>query len=367
MQYRKFGQTDLHPSILGFGMMRMKKKEDGSFDEQWSIQALRHAIDNGLSYVDTAYIYGDSERVTGLCLQDGYREKVTLATKLPVSQMTCEEDFERLLDEQLDRLQTDHIDAYLLHTLNRNLWENYVKKFNILAHAEKARAEGKIRYLGFSFHDSLEVFKEILNGYDKWDFCQLQLNYMDIHYQAGLEGLRLAHQKGLAVVIMEPLRGGDLANVPEDVSQLLPKSPVESALDYLWNMEEVNVVLSGMCEMEQVDQNLTYASHAHIGMLTEEERNAIETAGDRMRQTISVPCTGCNYCEVCPQKIAISQIFRLFNKRQADGNYLDAKKAYRALEERNAQSCISCGLCAEKCPQQIPVYEKLAMIHKRLG
>ena len=367
MKYRKFGKTDLTPSILGFGMMRMKKKEDGSFDEEWSIKALRHAIDNGLSYVDTAYIYGDSERVTGLCLQDGYRDKVTLATKLPVSQMTCEEDFERFLDEQLQRLQTDHIDAYLLHTLNRNLWENYVKRFNILAHAEKARADGKIRYLGFSFHDSLDAFKEILNGYDKWDFCQIQLNYMDIHYQAGLEGLRLAHEKGLAVVIMEPLRGGDLANVPENVAQLLPKSPVESALDYLWNMKEVNVVLSGMCEIEQVEQNLSYANRAHVGMLTDAQRKAIETAGDRMRQTISVPCTGCNYCEVCPQNIAISQIFKLFNKRQADGNYIGAKEASRALGKQNGQSCISCGLCAEKCPQQIPVYEKLAMIHKRFA
>ncbi len=367
MEYRKFGKTDLTPSILGFGMMRMKTKADGSFDEDWSIKALRYAIDHGLSYVDTAYIYGDSERVTGLCLQDGYREKVTLATKLPVSQMTCEEDFERYLDEQLQRLQTDHIDAYLLHTLNRNLWENKVKKFNILAHAEKARAAGKIRYLGFSFHDSLDTFKEILYGYNKWDFCQIQLNYMDINYQAGLEGLRLAHEAGLAVVIMEPLRGGNLANVPGNIAELLPKSPVESALDYLWDRKEVNVVLSGMSELEQVEQNLAYASRAHIGMLTDGERKAIETAGNRIRETISVPCTGCNYCEVCPQNIAISQIFKLYNKRQLDGNYMDAKAAYRALAERNGQSCINCGLCAEKCPQQIPVFEKLAEIHKKFG
>ena len=154
MENRKFGNTGLTPSILGFGMMRLKKNDDGTINEQWAIETLRHAIDNGLTYVDTAYAYGDSERVTGLCLQDGYREKVTLATKMPVSRMTCEEDFEKILNEELERLQTDHIDVYLLHALSRDRWENYVVKYNVLAHAEKALAEGKIRHLGFSFHDS---------------------------------------------------------------------------------------------------------------------------------------------------------------------------------------------------------------------
>lgn len=365
MEQRKFGKTGLTPSILGFGMMRLKKREDGSFDEDWAIKTLRSAIDQGLTYVDTAYIYGDSERVTGLCLQDGYREKVTLATKLPVSMFTCEEDFDRYLDEQLQRLQTDHIDAYLLHALNRRSWEDYVKKFHILEHAEQARKEGKIRYLGFSFHDSLDAFKEILNGYDRWDFCQIQLNYMDTQYQAGLEGLKLAHKKGLAVVIMEPLRGGFLANVPEDIARLLPKNPVDSALSYLWNMDEVNVVLSGMSETEQVEQNLAYASKAHAGMLTDEERNAIEAVGDKIRASLSIPCTGCNYCDVCPKGIAIPESFKLYNQLQLDGDYRKAKTAYLALGEKNAEKCISCGACAKRCPQQIPVFEKLAEIHKR--
>ena len=364
MEYRKFGNTDLNPSILGFGMMRLKKKEDGTFDEDWAIKTLRYAIDNGLNYVDTAYIYGDSERVTGLCLQDGYREKVTLASKLPVARLTCEEDFEKYLDIELERLQTDHIDVYLLHALNRDRWENYVKKYNVLAHAEQAKAEGKIRYIGFSFHDSLEIFKEILNGYDKWDFCQIMLNYMDTHYQAGLEGLQLAHEKGLAVVIMEPLRGGDLAKVPEDVAALLPKGPVESALDYLWNLEQVNVVLSGMSETEQVMQNLEYANWAHAGMLTEAEKHAIEAAGNLMRQKVSVPCTGCNYCNVCPQEIAIPQIFKIYNDYQVNGNFRDSRNMYRELGEKNAQSCISCGACVEQCPQQIEIFKHLAEIHK---
>ena len=365
MEQRKFGQTNLTPSILGFGMMRLKKKEDGTLDEEWAVKTLRYAIDHGINYVDTAYIYGDSERVTGLCLKDGYREKVTLATKLPVSMLTCEEDFDRLLDEQLERLQTDHIDAYLLHALSRSRWEDYVEKFHILDHAERARREGKIRYLGFSFHDNFDMFQKILNSHDRWDFCQIQLNYMDTQYQAGLEGLELAHQKGLAVVIMEPLRGGYLANVPEDIAKLLPKSPVESALDYLWNMEQVNVVLSGMSETEQVEQNLDYASRAHVGMLTDDERKAIELAGDKIRTSLSIPCTGCNYCAVCTKEIAIPEIFKLHNQLQLDGDYRKAKTAYLALEDKNAEHCISCGACAEQCPQQISIPQKLADIHKR--
>lgn len=367
MKYRKFGKTDLNPSILGFGMMRMKKKDDGTFDEDWTIKTLRYAIDNGLTYVDTAYIYGDSERITGLALQDGYREKVTLATKLPVYKTTCAEDFDKLLDEQLARLQTDHIDAYLFHAMNRNLWENHVLKFNLLEKAEEAKAEGKIRYIGFSFHDSLDVFKKILNGYDKWDFCQIQLNYMDRNYQAGLEGMGLAHEKGLAIVIMEPLRGGYLASIPEDVAKILPGKPVESALRYLWNMEEVSVVLSGMGEQAQVEENLACADRAYPGMLTDEEMCAIETAGDRMRQTLSIPCTGCNYCEVCPQGIAIPQIFKLHNQRQQDGNFRDAKAAYLALDAQNGQSCIHCNMCTEKCPQQISIPERIAEIHKQFS
>lgn len=347
-------------------MMRMKRNADNKYDEAWTVQALRYAIDHGLTYVDTAYMYGDSERITGLCLQDGYRDKVTLATKIPVIKLTCEEDFERILDTELERLQTDHIDVYLLHALNRDRWENYVKKYNVLAHAEQARAAGKIRYLGFSFHDNLETFQEILNGHDRWDMCQIQLNYMDTHYQAGLAGLQLAHEKGLAVVIMEPLRGGLFANVPDEVAALLPKSPVESALDFLWNDPRVNVVLSGMSDMEQVEQNLAHADRAHAGMLTEEENLSILKAGDLLRQKLNIPCTNCGYCAVCPQQISIPEIFKIYNQRRSDGDTFKAVAAYRALGDHNAAACLSCGLCAQECPQQIPIPEHLATIKKEL-
>ena len=364
MEYRKFGKTDLTPSILGFGMMRLKRKEDGTIDEKWAIDTLRYAIDNGLSYVDTAYIYEGSEYVTGLCLQDGYREKVTLATKMPVSQMTCEEDFERILEEQLQRLQTHCIDVFLLHALNRNTWENKVLPLRVLEHAEQARAAGKIKYLGFSFHDSLETFRHILSAYDKWDFCQIQLNYMDVNYQAGLTGMKEAHEKGLAVVIMEPLRGGKLANVPQEVADMLPGQPVESALNFLWNMPEVNVVLSGMSETQQVEQNLQYAHNAHAGMLSDEQVKATVAAGDRMRQLISIPCTGCNYCSVCPQDVAIPQLFELHNRRLLDGDTRSAKKAYYELGDRNAESCVGCGECVRQCPQNIEIFTELEKICK---
>ena len=365
MQTREFGKTGMKPSILGFGMMRMKKDPEGNFDEQWSVETLRAAIDRGLTYVDTAYAYGESERITGLALKDGYREKVTLATKIPVNKVENEEDFNRILDEELSKLQTDHIDVYLLHALNRDRWEHVLKK-DILSMAERAKAAGKIRHIGFSFHDDLEVFKTILNGYEGWEFCQIQLNYMDVNYQAGLEGLRLAHEKGLAVVIMEPLRGGAIANVPEEVAAMLPKSPVESALDFLWNMPEVNVVLSGMSETEQVEQNLTYADRAYAGMLTEEENAAILAAGDKMRSFMQTPCTGCDYCNVCPQEIAIPRIFAIGNKLQLDGDYIRAEAEYKALEGHTADKCVSCGLCVEQCPQHIRIFEQLAKIHKRL-
>ena len=365
MEYRKFGKTDMQPSILGFGMMRLQKKEDGSLDEAWAIKTLRDAIDDGLTYVDTAYAYGDSERVTGLCLADGYREKVTLATKIPVNKVETEEDFNRILDEELQKLQTDHIDVYLLHALSLDRW-NHVLEKDILSMAERAKAAGKIRHIGFSFHDDPHVFKTILNGYDGWEFCQIQLNYMDVNYQAGMEGLRMAHEKGLAVVIMEPLRGGALVNVPQDVADLLPRGPVESALNFLWNMPEVNVVLSGMSTTEQVQQNMAYAHKATAGMLTAEENAAMLAAGDKMRAAMQIPCTGCDYCNICPQEIAIPKIFAIANQLQRDGKWLVAGASYEALAGHTADKCVQCGACVEACPQHISIFEELAKVHKRI-
>ena len=364
MKTRKFGHTQQEPSILGFGMMRLKRTAEDQIDEQWAIKTLRGAIDRGLSYVDTAYTYPDSERVTGLCLQDGYREKVMLATKLPTQLMTCEADFDRLLNEELERLQTDHIDNYLLHAMDRTRWHNYVEKYHVLEHMERAKADGRIRNIGFSFHDTLDQFQMMLDAYDKWDFCQIQLNYMDVAYQAGLRGLEMAHERGLAVVIMEPLRGGKLAQVPEDVAKHLPGAPVESALDFLWNRKEVNVVLSGMNETQQVEENMAYADRAEAGMLTEAQLEGFQAAAEAMRRYLSIPCTACHYCDGCPREIAIPEIFELYNQYQADGDSAGAKERYRALGIHRADACIHCGCCESQCPQQLPIISDLARLHK---
>lgn len=367
MQYRTLGKTGKTPSVLGFGMMRLPKTQDGQLDVAWTTRVLRQAIDNGLTYVDTAYVYPDSERVTGIALADGYREKVMLASKLPVGRMNSEEEFDKILNEELERLQTDHIDNYLLHSLNRDKWENKVLPMHLLEHMERAKADGRIRHIGFSFHDDLDVFKTIIDGYDKWEFCQIQLNYLDTNYQAGLEGLAYAKSKGIPVVIMEPLRGGKLANVPESVANLLPSSPVESALDFLWDLDGVNVLLSGMNSEEQVMQNMAYADKARVGMLSDSDRQAIAKASEQMRKVVSIPCTACDYCSVCPQNIAISKVFAIYNQYQTDGNSRKAGQAYKALGDRNGAVCVGCHACVHECPQHIDIPEQLAKLEKAFG
>ena len=303
MKYRKFGSTGLEVSALGFGCMRLPIHEDKTIDEEKAIAMIRHAIDSGVNYVDTAYPYhqGTSELVVGKALKDGYREKTYLADKLPVWLIEKEEDFDKYLDEQLEKLGTDHIDFYLLHALSRERFEERVKKFNLTKKMEEAKAAGKIRYLGFSFHDSLDVFKEIVDYYH-WDFCQIQYNYINTNYQAGTEGLKYAASKGLGVVVMEPLLGGKLANLAEHVAEVVPdkKSQVEYALDFLWDQPEVSLLLSGMTEPEQVEQNLEYASRSEIGMVTEEDRQVYAKAKEIFDKMALVNCTKCAYCMPCP-------------------------------------------------------------------
>lgn len=364
MQYRKLGNTGLCPSALGFGMMRLPQK-DGKTDGEASIQMLRWAIDNGLTYVDTAYNYldGDSERITGQALQDGYREKVILATKAPVYLFEAEEDFDRILEEQLSRLQTDHIDCYLLHALSLDTWENRVLKYNVLEHMKKAKEAGKIRHLGFSFHDSLETFQTILNGFDAWEFCQIQLNYLDTAYQAGIAGLELAASRGLGVVIMEPLRGGLLADPPKKARKVLDgRSPVRMGLSFLWDRPEVSVVLSGMGSLQMAQENMKYASECGPGMLTEQEHEVLRQAAKEVRASTSVPCTGCNYCSVCPQGIAIPKAFAAYNKLLVSGDRRGEQPAYDALGDARPSNCVECHTCEERCPQHIEIAEMLKKV-----
>ncbi|MEA4971758.1 MAG: aldo/keto reductase [Candidatus Metalachnospira sp.] len=369
MQYRDFGKTGVKVSPIGFGMMRLPADNNGNVDEVQAIKILRTAIDNGLNYVDTAFNYhgGNSEKITGKALLEGYRDKVYLATKAPTWLFKGPDDFDAILDQQLDRLQTDHIDMYLLHTLNAISFEKKVLRYGVLEKLKAAREAGKIKYIGFSFHDKLDVFKTICDSFD-WDFCQIQLNYLDIKYQAGLEGLKYAADKGFAVSIMEPLRGGFLADVPAPVKEIFDekgKSAVEWGFDYLWNMPEVSVVLSGMGTEEQVLQNIEYASRSSVGMLGEDGIKTIEKARDIFASYDTVPCTGCSYCLPCPKGVGIPYNFIVYNNYQTNNDLELERDKYNnwvTMFGKKASECVGCHACENICPQHLDVVERLKKV-----
>ncbi|SHE90623.1 hypothetical protein SAMN02746089_01004 [Caldanaerobius fijiensis DSM 17918] len=368
MQYRDFGKTGWKVSALGFGAIRLPviDGDNNKIDEPKAIEMIRYAIDNGVNYIDTAWPYhgGNSELVVGKALKDGYREKVKLATKLPSWLVNKPEDMDKYLNEQLKKLQTDHIDFYLLHALNKDQWNKY-KSLNVFEWIDKVKAEGKVKYIGFSFHDEFDVFKQIIDDYDKWDFCQIQYNYMDVDVQAGEKGLKYAASKGIPVVIMEPIRGGRLAtNPPEPIKELwntakIKRSPAEWALQWLWNQPEVTVVLSGMSTMEQVKENIESASRSGVNSLTAEELQLIEKVRNKYKELSPVACTGCNYCMPCPNGVNIPRNFSVYNEAHMYNSYEDSKREYNWLGEAKASSCVECGNCESTCPQHLPIIELL--------
>lgn len=370
MEYRNLGKAKVFP--LGFGMMRLPK-QNGAVDVAESIANLRWAIDHGLNYVDTAYNYleGESEVITGQALKDGYREKVYLATKCPVWKIEKPEDFDALLDQQLKKLDVEFLDFYLLHSLNLERWNDTIIPHDVPERMLAAKKAGKVRNIGFSFHDNLDAFKTMVDYWDQWDFCQIQLNYMDKEHQAGLAGLEYAASKGLGVVIMEPLRGGYLANVPDNVKEVLGrggKDPVEMGLDFLWDRPEVSVVLSGMSTLEQVRANVAYAAKAKPGMLTAEEHTWIREAEELLRTKATVACTGCNYCSVCPQYIPIPKIFEAYNECRANMSIHAGHKKYAeaCTEGIWGDACVGCHACEAQCPQQLPISQWMPKIHELL-
>ena len=347
--------------------------EEGAIDEPEATRMIRHAIDQGVNYVDTAWGYhgGQSEVVLGRILQGGYREKVALATKMPSWLIEKPEDFDHFFSIQLERLQTDRIDFYLLHTLNQGYWGKYLNH-KIFDWAEKKRADGKIGHFGFSFHDDYEVFERIVKGYDHWDFCQIQYNYMDVDYQAGERGLKLAADRGLGVVVMEPLKGGRLAIEvpPTRVRQVFDRAdvqrkPAEWALQWLWNQPEVGVVLSGMSTFEQVELNLASASRSGVGSLTQEEVGLIEDARDAWQGLAPVACTHCEYCLPCPSDVLIPQIFAIYNNAVMYELGERGKRMYQNQipEENRADMCIECGACEDLCPQHLTIIDYLKDAH----
>ncbi|MFW9880924.1 MAG: aldo/keto reductase, partial [Candidatus Thorarchaeota archaeon] len=308
MKYRKMGSLDWEVSALGFGCMRLPvKKNNGNefIDEEEAIKMIRYAIDNGVNYIDTAFPYHNqtSEIVVGKALQDGYREKIKITTKIPMWLITQREDFDKYLDIQLKKLQTDYVDIYLFHGLNKQTFQ-LVKKYEFIEKMEEAKASGKIRHIGFSFHDSYDVFKEIIDYYN-WDMAQIQWNFVDHNTQATTKGLEYATSKGIAIVVMEPLKGGKLANPTKEIEEIIEAAPVKRtpanwALQYVWNHPGVSVVLSGMSTFDQVKENIESANNSRINNLNEDDLKIISDMAIRYRNKSIIPCTYCLYCQPCP-------------------------------------------------------------------
>jgi len=376
MQYRRFGKLDWEVSVLGFGAMRLPlaDKETEKVDEPESIRMMRYAIDHGVNYIDTGYSYheGHSEGIVGNALKDGYREKVKVATKLPVWLVEDAEDFDRYFNEQLERLQIERIDFYLLHGLNSKKWTK-VRDLGVIRWAEGAMANGRFDHLAFSFHDNFEAFKQIVDDYDNWTSAQVEYNYMDVDYQAGRRGVEYAASKGLPVVVMEPVRGGQLAVPRGPVAEVWKsaaqkRSPAAWALLWVWNQPEVSVALSGMSTMEQVVENVALADSARPGILSPEELALVDQAREAYKGLAPIPCTNCKYCMPCSSGVDISGIFEMYNDAMIYEDLEEARWLYRQLkEEQRADQCTRCGECMDACPQEIDIPEWLEKVHTCLA
>ncbi len=363
MRYRRFGSLDWYVSALGFGAMRLPTLggDYSSVDEDEAIKMIRYGIEHGINYIDTAYGYhgGKSEVIVGRAIE-GFRDRVRIATKMPIWLVNSHSDMDRVLNEQLNRLNIDYIDFYLLHGLNRDRWRK-VKELNVFEWLEYALVEGKIKHVGFSFHDSFDVFKEIVDSYN-WTLCQIQYNYLDVDYQAGVRGLKYAASKGLAVVVMEPLAGGLLANPPSEVVEVfrrarVERSIVEWALLWVWNHPEVSVALSGMSSMQQVVENVKYADNAIPNILSNDELILFDEARRILRTIGFINCSKCRYCQPCPNGVLIPEIFEYYNLyfiRGRDPSVIDEYNSKVPIQGR-VENCVKCGVCESLCPQHIEI------------
>ena len=376
MQYRSMPKNNDELSVLGFGCMRLPMAGE-QIDTDRAVAQIRGAIDQGVNYLDTAWPYheGQSEVVLGKALEGGLRQRVKIATKLPSWLVTDRSDMDRYLDAQLEKLGVDAIDYYLVHSLNGPMWQRLMA-LEVRAFLDQALADGRIANAGFSFHGLGDDFITIVDSYD-WKFCQIQYNFLDQDYQAGTRGLDYAAAKGLGVIVMEPLRGGNLA-LPEPPPEIraiwdeakVQRTPAEWALSWVWHHPAVTVVLSGMNEESHIAENLAIAEAVRPGMLSEEDLALVDRAAAAYRELMPVGCTGCGYCMPCPSGVNIPSCFETLNTFHMFKNEMVSKFSYATRmggvlgggTPSFASECVACGECLDKCPQQIPIPDKLEQV-----
>ncbi|MBP5607475.1 MAG: aldo/keto reductase [Lachnospiraceae bacterium] len=371
MEKRRFEKLGIDVSLLGFGCMRFPTREDGKIDRELAQKMLDKAIASGVNYIDTAYPYhgGESELFVGEALKKYDRDSFYLATKLPVWFVNTVEDVDKYFNEQLEKLQTDHFDFYLMHAMNKDSWKKQ-RDLGTVKRLEELKAEGKIRFLGFSFHDDYDTFEEIIK-YRDWDFCQIQLNYMDIDEQAGMKGYKLAEELGIPLTIMEPIKGGSLASFSDDIMDVFNgvrpgKSAASFALRYVASLPDILTVLSGMSSMEQVEDNL--ATFTDFVPMEEKEYQAIDKIKDIMNSRIQNGCTGCRYCMPCPFGVDIPGNFSVWNRYHMYQNYGVVKGQWEGMgrDGKQAISCKECGKCEKACPQHLSIREDLKRVRADL-
>ena len=371
MEKRKLEKLGIETSLLGFGCMRFPTLADGKIDEAEAERMLDRAIGAGVNYIDTAYPYhnGQSEPVVGRILKKYDRNSFFLATKLPLWAVNSVEDAERIFNDQLERLQTDHIDFYLLHAVNKEKWDQ-MKELGVVDYCARLKEEGKIRYYGFSFHDDYEVFEEILR-YRDWDFCQIQYNYLDRNEQAGDKGYALAESLGVPLVIMEPVKGGNLAGFSEDINGRFRRMDQEAsvaswALRWVGSHPNVKVILSGMSTMQQVEDNLK--TFAEFQPLSEAESAELDDIVKELRSRVQNGCTGCRYCMPCPAGVNIPGNFKVWNNYHMYRTYGHVQRAWETdlKDEEKAKNCVKCGKCETLCPQKLSIRADLARVQQEL-
>jgi len=377
MQYRMLCENRV--SILGFGAMRLPIMNDDSkkIDTTNAHKMLDYALEHGINYIDTAYPYhgGESEKFIGKYLEKrNMRKDIYLTTKLPSWSIKEESDMDTYFHEQQQRLKTDYFDYYLIHSLNATSWEN-LKKLGILEWCENKKKEGSIHHIGFSFHDQYPVFKKIVNDYKNWECCLMMYNYMDTRYQAGTKGLRFALKNNIDIMVMEPIRGGQLAKEPpEEIKKLwntfrVKRTYADGALQWVWNHKDISLVLSGMTTLQQIKENIESANNAKAGIFSEKELELFKKIRRTYLKRSPIRCTSCKYCEPCPQGVAISSCLGAYMMSKIYDDLERPKMIYNNFikEENRADKCIDCGECEPKCPQNIPIIESLKEAHKLLS